>query len=117
MRSKRKYDITLVIIIIERGNNMVKSHFKNAIIYAKYVICIRKNMTVKNYCGSVYITLHNRDHKCLHHNFLSQSKNAIKNSRLLITGADTAFLKTLQKRFQRTFRVRSKCNFPAVNIQ
>ena len=99
MRPKRKSDITLVIISIERDNNMVKSHFKNVIIYAEYVICIRKNMTIKNYCGSIYITRHSRNHKYLHHSFLSQSKNAIKNSRLLITGADTAIVKTLQKIF------------------
>ncbi len=76
------------------------------VIYAKNVIFIRKDMTVQKCCGSFYIRLYNCDYKYLHQSFQTQSKNVIKkNSKLLITGADTAVVKTLQTFFQRTFRV------------
>ena len=78
------------------------------------MIYIIKGITILKYCGIFYIRLYKRDHKCLHHSHGSHLQNVVKNSRLLIIGADTAFVKTLQKNFHHTFRVRTKDNFPAV---
>ncbi|KAL5547337.1 hypothetical protein UlMin_007024 [Ulmus minor] len=40
--------------------------------YVKYVIFTKKNMIIRKYCGSFYITLYYCDHKFLHHRFLPQ---------------------------------------------
>ncbi|KAL5573892.1 hypothetical protein UlMin_023489 [Ulmus minor] len=84
------------------------ANFRKLYKYAKYVICIGNNMMVKICCDLFFTRFYKHDDNCLHLSWRSQSKNVVKFSRLLITGADTAVVKTLPNLFHRIFRLRSK---------